>query len=148
MLAKKAAKAKKKLPAKNKGGAPTKYRPEYCDQLVEFMAKGYTATAFAGHIGVHRDTLNEWSRVHPAFSDAQKRGKAVCEKFLIDLGLSLINGDSKGSPAPWVFMMKNICGWQDKKEEVNDNQIRSVRIELPSQKAEQIITMEPKQIEE
>lgn len=41
-----------------------------------FCADGYSLTAFAGEIGVDRDTISEWAKVHPAFSVAVNRAKA------------------------------------------------------------------------
>src|SRR5260370_20240409 len=58
------------------GGRPSKYQPDYCEQVELCMAAGYSLTAFAGFIGVNKDTLNEWMRVHPEFSDAVMRAKA------------------------------------------------------------------------
>jgi hypothetical protein len=48
----------------------SKYKPEYCEQIVEFLAKGHSVGAFAGHVGVHRDTVYEWAKTFPKFDDA------------------------------------------------------------------------------
>jgi hypothetical protein len=98
------------------GGRPTKYKKKYCTEIIEFMAEGYTATAFAGHIGVNFDTICEWTKQHPEFSEARKQGQAACEKYLITMGKGLMTGRIKGNPTPWIFMMKNICGWRDKQD--------------------------------
>lgn len=95
-------------------GRPTKYDPIYCDQMIEFMSKGYSYTAFAGHIGVNVDTLQEWSRNHRDFSVAKSIAEAACEKTLISIGHGLITGRLRGNATPWVFMMKNICKWKDR----------------------------------
>lgn len=42
----------------------------------------------AAYIGVSRDTINEWSRVHPAFSDVLGKVKVEQGKRLINKGLS------------------------------------------------------------
>jgi hypothetical protein len=56
-------------------GQPTKYKPEYCDELIHHMAQGFSFESFAGKIGVCRDTLYAWRDAHPEFSDSIKRGK-------------------------------------------------------------------------
>ena len=58
--------------SKNPGGRPTKFKPEYCEAIVEFMGQGYSKTAFAGSIGVSRDTILEWAKGYPEFSGAAR----------------------------------------------------------------------------
>jgi hypothetical protein len=58
-------------------GQPTKYKPEYCEELVSHMAQGFSLESFAGKIGVCRDSLYAWRDAHPEFSDSIKRGQAA-----------------------------------------------------------------------
>lgn len=58
-------------------GQPTLYRPEYCDLVIEEMAKGYSLGAFAGTVGVSRATINVWMAQHPEFLEATSRAKAA-----------------------------------------------------------------------
>ncbi len=71
---------------KRKEGRPTLYRPEYCDRLILHCKKGLSYEAFAGVVDVCVDTLYEWEKVHPKFSEAKKR-------LLLSLGFG---GSSKG----------------------------------------------------
>jgi hypothetical protein len=64
------------------GGRPSKYDPSYCEQVVKVMGEGLSLTAFAGRIGVDRDTIQEWRSVHPAFSLACKKGQAKRTEYL------------------------------------------------------------------
>ncbi len=70
-------KSKKKLPEQppRGRGAPTKYRPEYCEQLVEHMKQGKSFWTFASIVSVTWETLSEWCRVHPEFSEAKRLGR-------------------------------------------------------------------------
>lgn len=61
-------------------GRPSKYRTEFCDIIVEEMAKGYTFTAAAAGMGVSRATLELWRSVHPEFSDAVAKGEVLRQK--------------------------------------------------------------------
>lgn len=117
---------------------PTIYDPELCDRIGEFFAKepwvecertierrdGSTLTetvriptelptlaGFACHIGVHRDTLHEWTKVYPEFSDAVKRAKAHQERILVANGLCGLYSGPFG-----IFTAKNVLGWRDKTE--------------------------------
>lgn len=125
-----------------KPGRPSKYKHEYCEQLIEyFSVEPYrevlkkivtkqgdvievpeneandmpTLAGFAISIGVHRDTLLEWSKEYPEFSGAYKRAIDFQENFLVTNGnKGLIN------PAFGIFTAKNILKWKDKQADEND----------------------------
>lgn len=54
----------------------SRYKDSYCTEIVDFMGGGHSATAFAGEIGVSRDTLYEWRGKYPDFLEAMKVGQA------------------------------------------------------------------------
>src|SRR5690625_3246702 len=98
-------------------GRPSKYRPEYCDMLVEHMAEGASMTSFAAEIDVSRETISEWSRVHPEFSVAVKKGKAKCAAWWERLGRTgAMGGDV--NPTLVIFGLKNMSpeDWREKQE--------------------------------
>lgn len=63
-------------------GRPSKYRPEFCQAVIEDGRLGFSLSAFAGGIEVDRDTITEWRKVHPEFDQACKTAKAVRARFL------------------------------------------------------------------
>lgn len=67
-------------------GRPTDYRPEYCDKVIEWGKQGKSKTWIASEIGVTRETLYEWERVHPEFSDAMARAKVFEQRWWEDAG--------------------------------------------------------------
>jgi hypothetical protein len=114
----------------NKGGRPTKYKPEFCKKILKYFnikagddvvlesgeKKWFpnslpTLAGFACEIDVCRDTIHEWTRNYPEFSDAIKRAKEHQERILVENGL-------RGGYAPSfaIFTAKNIVGWKDKSE--------------------------------
>ena len=56
-----------------KVGRPSKYDPAMCEQVVEFGRQGMGKAEIAFELAVCRDTVNEWARQHPDFSDAIRR---------------------------------------------------------------------------
>ena len=64
---------------KGVGGRPSKFRPDYCTQVVEFMSEGLSLTAFAASVDVSRETIEEWKRRHPEFSASCARGMAKAQ---------------------------------------------------------------------
>lgn len=121
-------------------GRPTKYREEYCDLIVEYFNKPHltlsheqVATAgkvvelseekaselptfadFAIEIGVCIDTLNEWTRVHPRFSESYKKAKSLQENHIIKNAYA-----GRVNTIFSLFMLKCNHGWREEtKEEV------------------------------
>lgn len=102
-------------PKKKGRGQPTKYRPEYCERLVEHMTKGLSFESFAAQVDVSRDTLYEWAHKHPDFSDAKGRGDSKARLFWEEMGVEGVFL-SPFNQAVWSLHMKNRFGWRDKQE--------------------------------
>jgi len=102
---------------KPKAGQPTKYQPKFCQMLIEYFdvdpAKKVkevpTLAGFAIRIGVHRDTLHEWSKIHPDFEYVYKRAKDYQERFLVNRGLA-----GEIDTVFGIFTAKNVLGWRDR----------------------------------
>jgi len=103
-------------------GQPTKYKPEYCEQLIEHMSKGLSFECFGPKIGVNRDTLYEWCKVHSEFSDAKKRAVDACLLWWEQISIDWIVNEKFNSlnSASWIFSMKNRFKWTDKVEVSGD----------------------------
>lgn len=113
------------------GGRPTDYDPKYCEEIIQYFDqapyeissddKGRlivnprplpTKERFAHNIGVHKDTLVEWSKVHAEFSAAYKKATQLqCE--------ALSNGGLMGAydKTMAIFLLKNNHGMADKVEQ-------------------------------
>ena len=140
--------AKKKHP----GGRPTKYRPELCQDLIEFFSRPlyikktirkwvdgeeqiieqdvpntspYIIDWVMKHDLAH-DTPVNWAKKYPEFFDAYNRAKTLQERFFTELG---IKGEHNG------FMtfqtLKNISGWRDKQDIEHSG---GVSVTMPSMK--------------
>lgn len=99
------------------GGHPTDYKPEYCQMLIEHMNEGYSFASFAAKCDVCEDTLYEWAKVHPKFSEAKRIARTKGMLRWEELGLDGTKGQIMGfSSGTWIFNMKNRFGWTDKME--------------------------------
>lgn len=102
-----------------KRGKPSLYKPEYCQMLIEHMKQGYSYETFAVDIGVHRDTLYEWEKVHPEYSDTKKRAVLASQKQWEEWGIKgLWNTSGQGThenlnTTLWIFNMKSRFKWRD-----------------------------------
>lgn len=100
-------------------GGPTKYDPKYCQMLIDHCAKGLSFATFSAAIDVNPDTLYEWCKAHPEFSEAKKKAQQACLTFWEQVGIDgMLNNKDFGSPI-WIFNMKarfGHMGWTDKHE--------------------------------
>lgn len=75
-----------------KVGAPSKYKPEFCEQLVEHMKEGGSIDSFGAKIDVARQTIYNWLESQAEFLDARKRGEAFLHQFYERLGRMIATG--------------------------------------------------------
>lgn len=102
---------------KHAGGRPTKYRPEYCDAVIEHMNTGASLTSFAASIDVARSSINEWIDTHYEFSEACRKGKAKCAAWWEKIARS--NAEKGGGNAAIInFGLKNMGreDWRERHE--------------------------------
>jgi hypothetical protein len=129
---------------KAKMGAPTKYKPEYCQGIVDYFTRELTKIitkeklnkdgdvvqvsetvaedlplfeGYAASIGVHRETLLNWTQKHSDFFDAYKKAKDL------QLQMLLLNGlGGHYQSAFGIFALKNLHNWTDRQEsKINAN---------------------------
>lgn len=73
------------------------------------MAKGFSFTTFAAVINVNRDTIYNWEKLFPAFSDAKKIAFDRCQHFWEQQGLEGMWNkpyDKTLNSAIWIYNMK------------------------------------------
>lgn len=108
------------------GGRPTDYDEKYCEQVIDFMAGGFSFEAFAGKIGVSKQTLYDWAAKYPQFLDAKKiafdKSRLWWESQAIE-GVFNENGRTFNS-ANFIYNMK--CRFRD--EWTDRTQVESTNV--------------------
>src|SRR5689334_925530 len=66
-----------------KRGRPTKYHDERCDTILHYLREGNTLKTAAACAGIHYDTLNEWRKTYPEFSEAVDQAEAEAERSYV-----------------------------------------------------------------
>jgi hypothetical protein len=76
------------------------------------MAKGFSLTAFAGSIRVAKDTVYEWIKVHPQFSDAVFRARPA---RVLWLERKLLKSKTRAETRAAIFALRNAApdDWRD-----------------------------------
>jgi hypothetical protein len=118
------------LKPKHPGGRPTKYDPKFHPKdFIEQSKNGKTLAQIALTWDLNRDTIHEWKKKHPKFSDAVKKGRQFCEAWYMNLGLAAMLGQAKSDGKPinvnlgyFCWLTKNMFHWSDKIESKNQNE--------------------------
>jgi hypothetical protein len=99
----------------------TKYKPEYCNMLIEYAAKGFTWITFAAEINVSKSTLYEWLKKYPEFLEAKEIAEVRCEQFWEKKGLKPKSKDFHFGV--YKLMMTQKLGYTNKRTEEKENSV-------------------------
>lgn len=134
---------------KGPGGQPTKYDPKYCELLIQFARdESLSYQCFPAYLlektGVYVciDTLYEWERVHPQYSDAKKLFLEICRRYWEGLGKDAAASKAPGAfnATAWIFSMKNRFNWRDKTEISGSGEHGEIQIETKRDKLKEVLT--------
>lgn len=103
---------------KNLGGRPTKYLPDIIhpkvDEYLEMCSREQTKLpsieGLSLFLGVHRDTIFDWAKKKPGFSDYLEKVAAKQKEQLIDDGMY---GGKEVNASMAIFLLKAIHGMKD-----------------------------------
>ena len=108
----------------NKGGRPTNYEPEYGEEIIAIMSKGFSLVAAASQVGVGRSTVYEWKDRHPDFAKMLEIAQASRQYILEEDLLKAKEGPVVTSR---IFALKNASpDWREKKEVEHSGSIGSM----------------------
>lgn len=95
----------------------SKYKSEYCQQLIDAQSAGKSQVWFAAEIHVCRDTLNNWATEIPEFKDALAKAKIGFERYW-EANYQEDMRTNKANGAMWMNYMRNRCNWNNNGETV------------------------------
>jgi hypothetical protein len=155
-------KTKKKVNPKPEGyifGRPTKYRPEYCQSIIDYFSiepnyeqelnhykngevnfvdkkvkanKLPTFHGFAATIGLtDTKTMLDWCKIHPDFCHSYARAKELQKHFIAE---NALNGAYNANFSQ--FLLHNISDWKIKQEKEQEGQI-NITLMLPPNERDQ-----------
>lgn len=117
---------------KHPGGRPTKYIPETIYPLIEEYLAGCskeqtelpTVEGLALKLGVNRDTIFEWDKKYPEFSDYLKKLADKQKNQLINDGMY---GGKEVNASMAIFLLKAIHGLREEVQQQTNIQINVTR---------------------
>lgn len=129
-------------------GRPTKYKPEYCQQIIDFFSDNNNKlpffSAFARTIGIPEETVIDWQDQDEDFRRAYKICKDIQKEKLIEGGLS-----GKYNPTFAIFTAKNLTDMKDQVETTHNVNINVTDyLQQIPERTSQIIDADFEEIEE
>jgi transposase-like protein len=62
-------------------GRPSKYKPEYCEEVIALGKEGKSPVQMCAHFDISRQTLDNWAAEHSEFLEALTRAKTHCQAW-------------------------------------------------------------------
>lgn len=112
-------------------GRPTKYKPEFCERVLECGAEGMGKCEIAAELDIHYETFEAWQEKHPEFSEAVKAALRKSQAWWEKNGRIATFGGCDGFNATsFIFNMKNRFkdDWRDKIEQEQSGRVTVVEI--------------------
>lgn len=86
-------------------GRPKEFKPEYCDLLRAFRARGYSISAFCSYVSISRDSFYRWKHEYPEFKEAADVSDNDSEFYFEKKSHAIIEGEIEASTQQ-VAMLK------------------------------------------
>lgn len=80
------------------GGRPTKYKPEFCQTVIEVGTYGGWLAEMAEACDVVRSQMDVWADAHPEFSEALTRAKQKAQAWFEAQGRVGLTADRFNAP--------------------------------------------------
>ncbi len=102
-----------------------KYKPEYCQAIIDHMSQGYSLDSFASKVNVGRNTVYDWTQRIPEFKEAADIARAKCLEHWESVGKSGLwsDKDNKFNAAVWIFWMKARFRWSEPQEHTHSGKL-------------------------
>jgi hypothetical protein len=86
-------------------GRPTKYKSDFCDEVIELGKEGKSLVQMAAHFDISRQTIDNWAAENPEFLEALSRAKVHSQDWWENMGMKGMVGD-KFNAAVWKKSME------------------------------------------
>ena len=88
----------------------TKYRPHFCNKVIDLMAEGASKKELAIELGVSPWSVSDWEKRHPEFHQAIRIGEMLSEAWWMREGRRNIH-NKEFNAVLFMMNMANRFGW-------------------------------------
>jgi len=129
-------------------GRPTKYKPEYCESIVQYFSEGFkehiTPIPFLYNwcqsIGITKKTAHNWKEQHEDFLHAYDAAKELQKQWLVQGGL---DGSFNAAFCKFVAInMTDMVDASEVKQTVTDKKKIKDKVDLSKLSDKQLDTLE------
>jgi hypothetical protein len=108
---------------KPKTGRPTLYKPEYCDEIIEYAKQRKPFQRFCSDHNILPSTFNLWKENNPAFMEATILARQIMEAWYLEKAMDRCEGSNPlGSDRMISFMLSSVYGYREKSDVVTTNE--------------------------
>jgi hypothetical protein len=113
----------------SEAGRPTKKTEQRVEALLQSLRAGASRQRSAALAGIHRDTLNEWMRLDPAFSDAIEKAEGFAEMRFLSRVATAAENERSWQAAAWILERRFPNEWR-KREGIEFSGVNGQAIEV------------------
>jgi hypothetical protein len=113
-----------------KAGQPTKYLKKYNAEIIDLARQGKGISHFAAHCDCARDTLYEWARNNPEFSDTLKKAAELRENWWVNCAMNQADGSSRGNANITKFMLGCNFGYKDANSQATQVTVSDGKVDI------------------
>ena len=113
-------------------GAPSKYKPEMVEQVIELMTQGKTNAQICAYLDISADSFMRYRRQFPELAAAYELGESARQAVWEHTAMQLAKGELKGNAQMMIFLMSNMFkkDYQTKTDSVqvniNNNNVKAL----------------------
>ncbi len=122
---------------------PSKYKPEFCERLIDYMSEGLSFDSFGAEVNASRPTLYAWTNEYPEFAQAKQMGEVMCQQWWEKAGIKGMLSGKEFNAVTWIFNMKNRFKWQDRHEIQHELGENAQKLMISVQEAKQLVSADP-----
>jgi len=104
------------LNPKNAGRKEVKYRPEYCELLIDMASEGKSESEFAAAVGISQSLISYWTENNPRFKQAREIAAEQYSAWLQNFYRNAMTNNVPCQSSLLLRMVSVKLGWNDKSE--------------------------------
>jgi hypothetical protein len=110
----------------------SKYKAEYCEEVIRMASAGYSLRAFCGNIGVAYETMTTWRATMPQFNEACREAEMKRHLFYEHTSLKNLNNKDFNNPL-FKTLTSVVVRWKETTiHDIKVNGETTMSLEIPT----------------